>query len=505
MAGNTVIGALRVNLGIDSAAFSTGLGKVQKDVARAGKNMSQSLEAVSASLARTTSMIGNFSRGLAAGFVAGGITGLVSGFGDVARGIAAIGDEARRAGLGVKAFQELKFVAEQNRVGVDSLVDGMKELSLRADEFIVNGGGPAAEAFKRLGYDAQTLRDKLRDPSALFTEIIGKLQQLDKAAQIRVADEVFGGTGGEKFVQLIQQGEQGIRDQIQAANNLGIVLDEEVINRAAEVDRQFNIVAQTVGTQLKSAIVSAAASLQDFIAAFYGFEGQRTAALDERLASLGRERLDIERQILELREKQRKGESVGDGILGTGVGESTFGEALAVHERRMEALRAEEERILAVVAARQKAAAVPPPPESDEWTPPAYTPPATGGRGSSRAVLPATTDQWTGLRKAAVDYEKVQEEINERTERFGEIAVDAFSGLARALEDGKLEGRELFSILADVARQLLSIPSIGGGLGGFGSILAGLFKGLPGFKDGGRFDVGAASSIAVYRSARPTT
>ncbi|NVP54456.1 tail tape measure protein [Mycoplana rhizolycopersici] len=234
------------------------------------------------------------------------VAGLVSSARQAASEVAAIGDEARRAGVSVKAFQEMKFVAEQNRVGVDAMVDGLKELSLRADEFIVTGGGAAAEAFQRLGLDAQTLKTKLEDPSALFTEIIGKLGHLDRAAQIRIADEVFGGSGGEKFVQLIEQGEAGIRAQIKAANDLGILMDEQLIERAAEVDRKFNIVASTVGTALKSAIVSAADSLAEFIDGFRDFQNQANSTLKNRQIEIDKRRLEIETEILEKQQAQRE-------------------------------------------------------------------------------------------------------------------------------------------------------------------------------------------------------
>src|SRR5690606_18150057 len=107
---------------------------------------------------------------------------------NAARGIAEVGDQARIAGISVEKFSELRYVAEQNRIGIDALTDGIKELQLRADEFIVTGGGSAAEAFARMGYDAETLADKLRNPVDLFYEIIGALGDLDKAAQIRIAD-----------------------------------------------------------------------------------------------------------------------------------------------------------------------------------------------------------------------------------------------------------------------------------------------------------------------------
>lgn len=242
---------------------------------------------INQALAAGTMKIGayakSFATGLVGGAVAGGLVGIVSRLGQVANSVAQVGDEARRAGLSIRAFQELKYVAEQNRIGVDSLVDGMKELNLRADEFIATGKGSAAEAFGRLGYSADVLAKRLKDPSALFTEIIGKLKQFDRAAQIRIMDELFGGTGGEKFVQLIEQGEAGIRATIQEAHRLGAVMDDEVVKRADELDRKFQEITTGVSNGLKVAIVEAAGAMQDFINTFQSWNAEyekRKAAVD---------------------------------------------------------------------------------------------------------------------------------------------------------------------------------------------------------------------------------
>jgi hypothetical protein len=239
------------------------------------QDMVRSTTRINQALATTSLKIGEFGRafvgGLVGGLAAGGIAGIISQVREVALSVAEVGDQAKIAGVNVKSFQELKFVAEQNRISVDALTDGLKEMNLRADEFILTGAGSGAEAFTRLGLNADTLREKLKNPSELFTEIIGKLSQLDRAAQIRISDEIFGGTGGEVFVKLIDQGEKGIRDTIKAGNDLGVVMDEQLIKKAAEVDRRFNQVSSTVGTGLKTAIVEAASALQGFIDTFQGF------------------------------------------------------------------------------------------------------------------------------------------------------------------------------------------------------------------------------------------
>ena len=208
----------------------------QRDTAQLERSVSARLD----SMASSAMNFGrNFAAGLAGGAVAAAMGFLTTGLRQTVRSIAAVGDEARRAGLGVEEFQQWAFVADQNRIAVDSLVDAFKELNIRADEYIVTGAGGGAESFARLGFSAEDLAQRLEEPSELMLEIFNRLQRFGTADQIRIADEVFGGTGGERFVQLIQQGEDGLRRTMDRAREVGVVMEESMIQQAAEVDRRF--------------------------------------------------------------------------------------------------------------------------------------------------------------------------------------------------------------------------------------------------------------------------
>lgn len=161
---------------------------------------------------------------------------------ETVKGIAEIGNEARRAGVDAEAFQRWSYAAEQNRISIDALVDAFKELSLRADEFVTTGSGSGADAFKRLGFSATDLAKRLKDPSALMLEIIKRLEGFDKAAQIRIADEVFGGTGGERFVEMLGRGEAGISNMMNKAS----VLTEEQIAKADQLDRRYTALTDSI-------------------------------------------------------------------------------------------------------------------------------------------------------------------------------------------------------------------------------------------------------------------
>ena len=196
--------------------------------------------------------------GLVGGLTVGALSGLSANLGRIVNDVASIGDEAKRAGVSVQALQEWKFVGAQNRIGIDQVVDGLKELNLRADEFIITKSGPAAEAFQRLGISAGELKAKLKDPSELLLEIIGRMENMDQAARIRISDELFGGSAGERFAELVGRGEAKLRDTIRAANDTGTVLDQELIEKAAELDRRFAALKSRADAFLKGLVIGIA-------------------------------------------------------------------------------------------------------------------------------------------------------------------------------------------------------------------------------------------------------
>lgn len=258
--------------------------------AKASKQMEakakQSADKISKTYEGMGSRIGAVFKTRLAG-LAGGIAGIGVAGGTVAirnqvRAVAELANEAKRAGIGVEAFQEWKFVAEQNRIGIDALTDGFKELHIRAGEFFLDGTGAGAEAFKKLGYSAEELKAKLKDPSDLMVEILGRLGKLDQASQSFLLEEIFGGAGGEQFSALLGQGEAALRHTIQRAHETGAVMDEELIRKTQDLDRRWNELTGTVANWAKSFAVGAA----DVVAGLVGVRSE----LDEILADEGRAR-----------------------------------------------------------------------------------------------------------------------------------------------------------------------------------------------------------------------
>lgn len=252
-------------------------------IAKATKPASTGLKAVDSAVGDAKGKVTSFANDLGplgAGLRAIGPLGaaaavsigaLVAGFSlaatksrEAAAALADLGDQAKRAAIDVEDFQALKYAADQNRISVDALTDGLKELALRADEFVTTGAGSGAEAFQRLGFEAEDLRDRLKDPLSLFIEIIRRTQELDKAAQVRIGDELFGGTAGERFVELIARGADDFKGLVDEAERFNLIFLKEEVKRAAELDREFRKIETRLETSLTRAFNNSSAAAQGF-------------------------------------------------------------------------------------------------------------------------------------------------------------------------------------------------------------------------------------------------
>lgn len=182
----------------------------------------------------------------------------VTGFGMLVQRSMAVTAEiernAKMAGVGVEAYQELTFAAKQHQITQDAMTDGLKELALRTDEYVKTGVGPSQEAFERLGYSQEQLNGMLKDTPGLLTDIITRMEGLDTAAKIRVADELFGGSGGEQFVAMIQAGAKSLIDFRREAHSLGVVISEDMIRNTVDAKREVEKLTSVLGSQFHSTV-----------------------------------------------------------------------------------------------------------------------------------------------------------------------------------------------------------------------------------------------------------
>lgn len=174
-------------------------------------------------------------------------------------GVATLGNEvkiaAERLGVGTRWLQEWQYAAQQYGIDNDALIDGFKELGLRADEFVVTGSGGAADAFKRLGITVKDLRGTAGETDKLLDLVLSRMGKIENdAAKQRIFDEIFGGSGGEQMVALLTQSREEIDKLRQAARDSGSILSDEDIEQSRLYVQQMHELTSTL-SGLKNTIL----------------------------------------------------------------------------------------------------------------------------------------------------------------------------------------------------------------------------------------------------------
>lgn len=219
--------------------------KMEGRARQSAQNMEKSIGGVAGKL---ESMFTPLMRG---GAMVAGIGGAAVALKQIADSVAEVDREARKAGVSAKVWQQWGYVATATGMTIDGVTDALKELNIRGDEFAKTGKGSAEEAFQRLGYSATDVAAKLRDPSRFLDEIIGKLQTMDAAAQTRILDEVFGGTGAEQMAKVLGMSVS----EIQKMRSEARTFTDEQIEAAKKIDREFSTMWRNFTIYAKQAAI----------------------------------------------------------------------------------------------------------------------------------------------------------------------------------------------------------------------------------------------------------
>lgn len=265
---------------------------------QSARNMERTMGRASASIGEK--LEGMFAPLMRGGAVVAGVGGAAIALKEIANSIADVDREARKAGVTSRAWQQWTYVATATGMSIDGVTDALKELNIRGDEFAKTGKGSAEEAFQRLGYSATDVAQKLKDPSRFMDEIIGKLQQMDAAAQTRILDEVFGGTGAEEMAKVL-----GLSvAEIQKMRSEAATFTDEQVEAAKRIDREFSTMWRNFTIYAKQAAVegvNVASKIVGYINDPSG--GARDRAIadanspERQLARLNEQRARILRQI----------------------------------------------------------------------------------------------------------------------------------------------------------------------------------------------------------------
>jgi len=220
MAKSAVIGALRVNLGIDTAQFSDGLGVSQKKLDAFAKKAAVGAAVVGAAATA------------AATAIAVGVRRTIDSFGDLA-------NMADVANASVSEFGRLSYAVKSVGMESEKLADIYKDVNDRIGDFWATGGGPMLDFFEQIapkvGITAEAFRN-LSGPQALQlyydTLVKAGASQQDLTSYLEAM-----ASDATKLIPLLADGGKRFAELGDQAERLGIIIDRQT----AEAAKQFSI------------------------------------------------------------------------------------------------------------------------------------------------------------------------------------------------------------------------------------------------------------------------
>lgn len=250
MSLSSIVGALRVTLGLDSAQYTQGM-----------KNAQTGLQKF-AGIAKTGALA------IAGAMVAAGGAMAVAMKGVIDRADRMY-EVSQALGVAVEDLSRLQYAAELSGVSAETLEKSIRKLSVGLYDASQNASGPAATAFAALGISATDAAGNIRPAIDVIGDLAKRFETLpDGAAKTALAIKVFGRSGAD-MIPMLNEGEAGLRAMYEEAEQLGIVLDTETAAAAERFNdnlTRLGKVQDGIVTKITAGMLPALSNLTDALA-----------------------------------------------------------------------------------------------------------------------------------------------------------------------------------------------------------------------------------------------
>lgn len=198
-----------------------------------------------------------FATGLAGGVIGAVFAGVTSNIRGMIGEIADLNDAAGRIGLGVEELQGLQAGFKLAGVEVEDTSKGLETFSQRIGEAAA-GEGSFLQVLERNNIALRDQAGNVRPTIDLLRDYAGAIGGAGSSQErLALAADAFG-KSGRAMVLGLEGGRGAVDGLIESARDAGLVLDEELVQKAAELDDKFDIITMKLGVMFKGAVVGAA-------------------------------------------------------------------------------------------------------------------------------------------------------------------------------------------------------------------------------------------------------
>ncbi|MFO1259098.1 MAG: hypothetical protein U1E78_11905 [Gammaproteobacteria bacterium] len=236
----------------ETEGFSTSIRQAEHEFSTRFKRMAGTSKAGSHSIDQDFVRLGESISGFGNALKQAGkqlmlITGAVTGIGLIGRHFLEVADStvqmAAKLDVTTSALQELRFAASQFGISTEKLDGGLSVFSKKIGAVSV-GNEAVRKTFDDLGIAVLDTDGALRSVDAILGDVANLMQgmesQVERAA---LSTKLFGKEGGALSL-LLGKGAKEIEAFRQQARDLGIVIDEELLNQAEHASTQLEVLGK---------------------------------------------------------------------------------------------------------------------------------------------------------------------------------------------------------------------------------------------------------------------
>lgn len=269
----TGFGALQVELSADATKFTAQLKNAEGALSSSQARMNRALGAIekgwkslATPLKGVLGQVFSLKTAFAALLGAGGVAGLGKLTKDAIANADAIAKMADRIGVSTDALQQLTYVASQSGIPIEQMEVGLRKLN----QVLADQAAGKKTVLQQVGIDALDAAGKVRPLEEVLLDLADVFKEIgpQSAAGIRVLTLALGERSGTAFASALKDGSGAIRQMMDDAKRLGLVLEADLLRGAESAGDALDRMKDIVGANLTRVLLQLSPTLERVAKAF---------------------------------------------------------------------------------------------------------------------------------------------------------------------------------------------------------------------------------------------
>lgn len=193
---------------------------------------------------------------------------------------------ADKAGVSIKAFQELGYAASSNASSAESMSQGLVNLTKRIGDAAA-GSGDLRDIMRQYGVSVKDAEGHTRSTEDVIGDLADVIKNTSSQAErLRISSAAFGRDLGQELLPALSQGRDGFKAAAKEAQGFGLILDDTVARNAAEAKDSLERLNTVLSVQSTKAFANLAPVIEQVANGLAKVAGEQLSDVGYKLQRL---------------------------------------------------------------------------------------------------------------------------------------------------------------------------------------------------------------------------